>query len=88
MYSLLTCSSLLTLIPSDSTRAMGGQEGLRHQHSTPPTCRSLGPLQSPPGAPKYNPSSAAFPAPSLPGAATGGRPCMRAQPLGSFQAGN
>lgn len=32
MYILLTCSSLLTLIPSDSTRAMGGQEGLRHQH--------------------------------------------------------
>ena len=88
MYILLTCSSLLTLISSDSTRAMGGQEGLRHQHSTPPTCWSLGPLQSPPEAPKCNPSSAAFPAPSIPGAAIAGRPCMRAQPLGSFQAGN
>ena len=37
MHILLTHNPLLTLIPSDSTRAMGGQEGLRH-HPPPSTC--------------------------------------------------
>lgn len=53
MYILLTCSSLLTLIPSDSTRAMGGQRP-ETPTPTPPPAGPWGLLQ-PPEAPKCKP---------------------------------